>query len=84
MCRLVHEFEGKSVAAKEESHQEQNRYAQKSFFENVERLGTVIDEMGNPFDDNSTELIVLDTKEILDPEVAKALQKLHALGKEQF
>ena len=39
--------------------------------------------MANPFDDNSTDLIVLDTKEIVDPEEAKALQKLHALGQEQ-
>ena len=38
---------------------------QNAFFKDVQALISILEEMGNPFTEDSTELIVLDTKEIM-------------------
>ena len=45
-------------------HHEQTLSAQKSFFEKVKSLSAVMQEMGNPFQEESANLLVLDTKNI--------------------
>ncbi len=40
--------------------------------------------MGNPFLEQSEDLLVLDTKDILDPSVAEAVKKVETLGVEQY
>ena len=46
------------------STDEQILNAQKSFFENVKSLSSVMQEMGNPFEEESEDLLVLDTRPI--------------------
>ena len=65
-------------------HHEQTLSAQKSFFEKVKSLSAVMQEMGNPFQEKSGDLIVLDTKNIADPTQAKMVATHHQRGKEQF
>ena len=84
MCRLVQEFEGKSVVGKKKVTMSKTDLHRSHSLKMWKDLAHFLDEMGNLFDDNSTDLIVLDTKEIVDPKVAKTLQKLLALGTEQF
>lgn len=62
-------------------HHEQTLIAQRSFFENVEALFTVLKEMGNPFQEESADLMVLDTK---DPALAEVVSTYHDRGKEKF
>ena len=40
--------------------------------------------MGNPFEEDSTDLLVLDTHEVVDSSVSKSLKSLETLGKKQF
>jgi len=39
--------------------------------------------MGNPFSDSSEDLLVLDTREILDAEVVNCIRKMEVLGENQ-
>ena len=41
--------------------------AQTAFFENVNAMTTVLHDMGNPFQDDSSDILSLDTKNIADP-----------------
>ena len=65
-------------------HHEQTLTAQKSFFEKVKSLSAVMQEMGNPFQEESANLLVLDTKIIADPALGEMVATHHRRGKEQF
>lgn len=43
------------------------------FKKDVLSLVSAIDEMGNPFQEGSTDLLVLDSKEIMDENIVKAV-----------
>ena len=47
-------------------------------------LVAVIEELGNPFEEMSQDVIVLDTKEIADPAVLKTVRIAKRIGQEQF
>ena len=40
--------------------------------------------MGNPFEEESQDLFVLDSKDIADPKVIMTVKQVEALGDEQF
>ena len=54
------------------------------FITEVESLIAVIEEMGNRFLEKRSHLLVLDTRNIVDMFVGKAVQKAEALGVEQY
>ena len=58
--------------------------AQTAFFENVKTMTTVLQDMGNPFQDESSDLLSLDTKNIADPSLAKLVATHHKRGLQQF
>ena len=67
MARLVSEFEASMTTEVEfqgADHHEVQRSFQVSFFKDVKSLVTTIEDFGNPFLEESEDLIVLDTKEI--------------------
>ena len=43
-----------------------------------------IEDLGNPFEEESTDLLVLDTKEITDHASVEAVQNVRRIGQEQF
>ena len=45
---------------------------------------TVLEEMGNPFLEHSQDLLVIDTRDIMDTQVADTVRKIETLGKEQY
>ena len=45
---------------------------------------TVLEEMGNQFLEHSQDLLVIDTKDIMDTQVAEAASKIDILGEEQY
>ena len=47
-------------------------------------LKGVIDEMGNPFSENSSDLLVLDSRDIADAVVADTLDHIEKLGLDQY
>ena len=87
VSRLVAGYEavsGVKDATTSSRHHAQTLSTQRSFLQNVEALFTVLKEMGNPFQEESADLLVLDTKNIADPALAKMVGTHHQRGKEQF
>ena len=87
VTRLLADYEevsGKKEAASSVRHHEQNLTAQKTFFDKVKKLSSVMREMGNPFQEDSSDLLVLDTKDIADPATAAMVSTHHIRGKAQF
>lgn len=46
----------------------------KGFAKDVQSLVAVIEEMGNPFEEDSLDLLVLDTRDIADPAVIETVR----------
>lgn len=65
-------------------HHEQTRQFQKTFLDRVNKLHSVMLEMGNPFMDESKELVTLDTKNVAHPTAAELVAKHHEKGKKSF
>ena len=86
IVRITKEFEGDrghSVTANQQHHDQQPR-VQQNFLKDVTSLVTVIDDMGNPFLEKSHDLLVLDTKNIMDASVVETVRKIKSLGLEQY
>ena len=65
-------------------HHEQTRTFQKAFLEKVNNLYAVMTEMGNPFTDDSKELVTLDTKNVAHPSAAEMVGQHFQKGKTSF
>ena len=63
-----------------QQHHDQQRGVQQNFLKDVMSLVTVIDDMGNPFLEKSHDLLVLDTKNIMDASVVETVRKIKSLG----
>ena len=86
IIRITKEFEGDrehSVTANQQHHDQQPG-VQQNFLKDVTSLVTVIDDMRNPFLEESHDLLVLDTKNIMDASVVKTVRKIKSLGLEQY
>ena len=73
--------DGASSSAK---HHEEVNSTQKAFADDVNALVNVLESMGNPFVEESQDLIVLDSKDIADPTVVTTVKQVASLGEEQF
>ena len=63
---------------------EQTMCAQKSFHKKVKSFSDVVREMGNPFQEESADLLVLDSNNAADPSFVSTIDTLHQLRKYQF
>ena len=86
MARLIGEFE---VSTKKRNktdfrHHEQRKHAQMTFGRDITSLTDVIKEMGNPFAENSKDLLVLDSRDLADPAVIDTLRQIKSIGQEQY
>ena len=45
---------------------------------------SAIEDMGTPFEEDSTDLLVLDLKEIMDDTVVKAVREMLSIGQDQY
>ena len=61
-------------------HHDQTPSVQKLFVNNVKSLVAVINDMGNPFTDDSGDLYVLDSKVVMDKSVAESLSTIYDTG----
>ncbi|KAJ8414891.1 hypothetical protein AAFF_G00024140 [Aldrovandia affinis] len=67
ISHLVAQYEaacGTKEGTEHTSHHEETERAQRVFFENVEKLSQAMKDMGNPFQEESRDLLSLDTKDI--------------------
>ena len=65
-------------------HHEEVKGLQEAFAKEVENLCSTIEEMGNPFKESSEDLLVLDTRDILDPSVTVTIKNIIKNGKQQY
>ena len=57
---------------------------QTAFQRQVKSLSSTIEEMGNPFVEQSDDLLVLDTRNMLDTTVGKTIKPIKEMGKTQY
>lgn len=87
VCRLLAGYEamsGVKDATYSSRHHEQTPSVLKSFFGKVKSLPVVMQEMGNPIQEKSADLIVLDTKNNADLTLAEMVATHYRRGKEHF
>ena len=82
LSRTLTEFESTFKTNRGESairHHEQVPVVQSAFAKQVNALVSTIEEMGNPFLDESADLLVLDSKEILDDTVVRTVRNIETI-----
>lgn len=87
VARLIGEFENSCVQGSRKvdtHHHDQTASVQTSFARDVCSLLAVLEEFGNPFEEESQDLLVLDTKEIAHPGVVKTVHSAKCNGQNQF
>ena len=65
-------------------HHDQISSVQAAFVRNVRSLIIVIEDLGNPFEKESTDLFVLDSKEIIYHVSVQTVQNVRMIGQDQF
>ena len=88
VARLLGEFEGSQEHNQNKQaslkHHEQAKHVQSKFLQHTTELCQVFEKMGNPFEEESCDLLVLDTRDVVSPEVASSIKNIQSLGEEQF
>ena len=65
-------------------HQDQTLCVQTSFSEDVRSLVSVMEKLDNYFEEESVDLVVLDTKEMACPAAAESVRNVKRIDQEQF
>ena len=87
IARVIVEFEDFNMHPRnqeETRHREETPSVQNTFARDVRSLVAVIEELGNPFEEDTQDLLVLDTKEIADPTVIETVRNAKQIGQYQF
>ncbi|MES9879584.1 MAG: TCR domain-containing protein, partial [Sedimenticola sp.] len=91
MARVIGEFEHSAESIKRKmsqgpdvKHHEQTRSVQATFVKQVRSLCHAIDEMGNPFEEHTGDLLVLDKRDIMGENVVSTVHNIQKLGKEKY
>ena len=87
VARVIVEFEDFNMHPRnqeETHHHEETPSVQNTFARDVRSLVAVIEKLGNPFEEDSQDLLVLDTKEIADPAVIETVRNAKQIGQDQF
>lgn len=85
-ARLLTEFESQysPEVSDKYSHHEEGLSTQRTFKQQVLALAEIIKDMGNPFLDDTPELLSLDKRHVVDECVADSVRSIEALGQEKF
>ena len=91
IARIIGEFEAsKDLISHNQSkspnllHHEQVKSIQGAFEKQVTALCDVVEKMSNPFMEDSSDLLVLDSRDIVDAEVVATIRKIQQVGQENF
>ena len=87
VARAVQEFRDSFISPKGEEnqgHHEQTPSVQKAFMNNVESLVSAFEEMGNPFTEDSRDIVAIDSKCIMSSDVVEAVYSAELLGRVQY
>ena len=90
IARVISEFESSILAQTSRNkndnlkHHGETPSIQSAFRKDVKALVTTMEERGNPFLEESEDLVVLDSKEILPQDAVTRFRKAEATGKKQY
>ena len=86
MPRVIQEFTASGDAGKDTDvrHHEQNKHTQKRNLREIKYLISTIYDMGNPFCENSSDLLVLDTRDVADKTIADGIHTIENIGQKQY
>ena len=88
MARVIADFESTidciSSTRTQFQHHKEHEKVQSTFVSDVKILAQSIQESGNPFDDETSELVVLFSEEITDNSVTETLCQINQSGIEQY
>ncbi|KAJ8364285.1 hypothetical protein SKAU_G00131160 [Synaphobranchus kaupii] len=87
VSHLVAQYEAASEAkdaSKHIRHHEQTEQVQRVFFEKADRLYKAMNDMGNPFQEETGDLLTLDTKDIAHPSAAEMVGTHYERGRIKF
>ena len=73
-----------SPSEKEHLHHKQTTSIQRAFHEDAKNTVSVIREMGNPFAEDTGELIALDTKRILTDILVQRMDSIRDIGEDKY
>lgn len=88
VARVIEEFQDGNQHWRRQTadtrHHDQTPSVQASFVKDVCSLVGVIEEMGDPFEEESQDVVKLDTKEIAGPAAVETVMDAKRIGQEQF
>ena len=87
IARILAEFDAASCTVNRQEdmrHHDQSKGIQKDFVEKVESLTATITDMGNPFLEDSNDLLRLDNRDILGEDAVTSVRKAGELGQSQY
>ena len=87
MACIIEEFQAstdKVGTATDTRHHEESNPVQVSFAQDVQSLTDIIEQTGNPFAENSSDLIILDTIDIADPAIIERVHQIEKLGIDRY
>ena len=89
IARLVQEFEESNISKDDDTeedtrHHEQRPGVQSAFVTDVKALVSTFVDLGNPFTEDSEDLIVLDSREVAHPQVVHTVNNILEIGQAQY
>lgn len=86
IARVVHEFEESvyMTTSEQSKHHEQVPSFQTKFKTHVQSMVDMITELGNPFSDESKELVSVSSKDVADVSVVKTVNEVKDVGVQQY
>ena len=87
MTRIIEEFQAstdKVDRATDTRQHEESNPVQVSFVRDVQSLTDTIEQMGNPFTENSSDMIILNTRDIADPAIIERVCQIEKLGTDRY
>ncbi|KAH3729058.1 hypothetical protein DPMN_055021 [Dreissena polymorpha] len=82
--RILMEASDNTDNSDDTKHHEEKQTKQKKFQTRVRQLVETIDDMGNPFEEDTSDLYTLDTKVVISPEVIMSVKTAESIGKAQY
>ena len=83
LSRIIQEFECKASASNGKHHEQYSKF-QKVFKEDVEGLITAFEDLGNPFLEDTGDLVSLGSSCIMPKEVVETVKTIKDVGEKQF
>ena len=87
LAMVITEYEStidNSHVGTNQKHHEQSTTQQQAFADDVRSLVAVMDELGNPFLDQTKELLTIDSQNVMPQSVVESLEQIHTLGETKY